>query len=259
MTPAELKGAFVYVHLEADTGAPFYVGIGTRKNRPWNLHNRSDHHKNVVAKHGARIEIVIDGLDWGIACFWEIRWIKALRDAGFRLVNLTDGGDGTLGLIAHNRKKVLCLETGELFDSATHAADKFGLATATVTDICRLKYRSAKGCHFVFSNSKIKKTTRDAMIHNIEIKCAARRKKVVINKNRNELVNNGLDRKGRSAAGPIKLSRKVLCLNDNNIYSSASAAAKNYNVAKSALIELCLGKNNRKSVGGYKFKYVEEV
>lgn len=59
-----------------------------------------------------------------------------------------------------------------------------------------------------------------------------------------------------AALGPKSVSRKVICLTDGNVYESASAAARNYNVAKSALIELCLGHRGRKTVGGLQFEYV---
>jgi len=55
--------------------------------------------------------------------------------------------------------------------------------------------------------------------------------------------------------GPQKVAKNVVCLSDGRIYSSASEAAREYNVSKSALIELCLGKNGRKSVSGLTFSY----
>jgi len=55
--------------------------------------------------------------------------------------------------------------------------------------------------------------------------------------------------------GPQKSSKPVICLNDGLCYPSASAAARHYKVARSALIELCLGKNYRQTVNGLRFKY----
>jgi hypothetical protein len=37
-------------------------------------------------------------VSFDIAKLWEMAWIKALRNQGYNLVNMTDGGDGTLGL-----------------------------------------------------------------------------------------------------------------------------------------------------------------
>lgn len=89
----KLKNSFVYAHLEADTGIPFYVGIGTTKTRPWDMSDRNESHKAVVAEHGIRVEIVIDDLTRDLAAWWEVRWIKALRKAGYNLVNRTTGGE----------------------------------------------------------------------------------------------------------------------------------------------------------------------
>ena len=58
-----------------------------------------------------------------------------------------------------------------------------------------------------------------------------------------------------SKLGPSSLMRAVVCLDDGKIFESASAAARQYGVARSALIELCLGQRGRKSVGGYHFVY----
>lgn len=59
------------------------------------------------------------------------------------------------------------------------------------------------------------------------------------------------------ALGPAAMARRVICLDDGNVFESASAAARHYRVAKSALIELCLGKNYRQTVGRLRFKYEE--
>lgn len=56
--------------------------------------------------------------------------------------------------------------------------------------------------------------------------------------------------------GPRAMAKKVICHNDGLVYESATAAAKTYGVAKSALIELCLRQRNRKSVGGRQLSYV---
>ena len=58
-----------------------------------------------------------------------------------------------------------------------------------------------------------------------------------------------------SHLGPKSFSRKVICLDDLLIFESASAAARYYAVCKSAVIELCLNKKHRKTVGGKKFMY----
>jgi hypothetical protein len=85
--------SYVYVHLQEDTGEPFYVGIGHTHTRPWDTDARSDEHKERVSEFGILTHLVEDCVTYEVAKWWEVRWIKALRDAGYELVNKTDGGD----------------------------------------------------------------------------------------------------------------------------------------------------------------------
>jgi hypothetical protein len=50
-------------------------------------------------------------------------------------------------------------------------------------------------------------------------------------------------------------SKKVICINDNNTFDSATQAAKNYNLKLNAVVDVCRGKQktNRK---GLQFKYI---
>jgi hypothetical protein len=59
------------------------------------------------------------------------------------------------------------------------------------------------------------------------------------------------------ALGPAAMAKRVVCLDDGSEFESASAAARHYGVAKSSLIELCLGRKYRKTVGGLRFEYLE--
>jgi hypothetical protein len=57
--------------------------------------------------------------------------------------------------------------------------------------------------------------------------------------------------------GPAAQARRVRCLDDGCEYPSASDAARQYGVARSALIEMCLKQKYRRTVGGLRFEYVE--
>jgi len=88
-------------------------------------------------------------------------------------------------------------------------------------------------------------------------------KKNMTEERRQKLRNYGLEKidlfKKYQSLGPKSSAKKVICVDDNLEFKSASAASRHYNTAKSAIIELCLGKKNRKTVTGKVFKYVEEV
>lgn len=107
--------AYLYVHLEADSGEPFYIGMGDTAVRPWNK-KRTDKHKNRANKHGQITHVDASPvLTYDNALWWEVRWIKAFRDAGYNLVNLTDGGEGTKGWVPseETRAKYRARSAGE--------------------------------------------------------------------------------------------------------------------------------------------------
>lgn len=87
----------VYLHCRPD-GSPFYVGKGVSgRHRAFELkHNRNRYHQNIVAKYGKEnIEVLVFRRDSEQeALDTEIAWIKCLRDNGFKLTNMTDGGEG---------------------------------------------------------------------------------------------------------------------------------------------------------------------
>jgi hypothetical protein len=90
---------YIYLHLKPN-GDPFYVGKGTLY-RTKDLNKRNQHHKNIVAKHGAKnVEILIFPRETEQMAFDdEVKWIQVLREAGYELSNKTNGGEGTSGRI----------------------------------------------------------------------------------------------------------------------------------------------------------------
>lgn len=172
--------------------------------------------------------------------------------------NITTGGEGKPGVEAWNRKPVTCLDDGRMFVSATACGVHYGLSHASIADACRGKAAHAGGKHFVYGDLIYTSAERNQLIRRIKEMGAKRRKRVAVPQNYRG-VENGRDVKGRKATGPARLSKKVMCEDDGLIFPSASAAARNYKVCKSSLIELCLGTNGRISVGGLRFKYVEDA
>lgn len=88
---------YVYCHCRPD-GSPFYIGKGKGR-RAKSLSSRSPWHRNVVKKYGAE-NIIIEVQECESeqeAFFREKLIISSLRGAGARLINLTDGGEGTSG------------------------------------------------------------------------------------------------------------------------------------------------------------------
>lgn len=93
--------AIVYQHKTKDENKIFYIGIGKNKNRAYDLNKRSEFYKRIVKKHGIIVEILYDDIDWEKACEIEKELIKLYGRRNNKtgiLVNMTDGGDGTINL-----------------------------------------------------------------------------------------------------------------------------------------------------------------
>jgi len=107
-----MKKYYVYRHFKKGTNIVFYIGIGSQKNylRAKTKHNRNMFWKNVQKKYGFEYEILIDNLTLSEACELEEFLIKCYGRVDLNtgtLTNLTDGGEGTLGVIKteHSIKK----------------------------------------------------------------------------------------------------------------------------------------------------------
>jgi len=247
-----MKKFYVYEHWRLDRDECFYVGKG-KGSRAYKMRDRNAHHQAIMAKlsregSGMEVRMVATGLTEDVAFSIEIERIAFWRGVGVDLVNLTYGGEGVSGLPAYNRKKVFCLNIGEEFASASEAVMKFGFHASCISDACRGRSESANGIKFMYVD-------RPKLIKNSKIS-AEKRKKVQKPKSYFGSAT-GIDVKGRKANGPRKLSRPVICLDTGESFPSASEAARHFNVCKSSLIELCLGKNGRRAVGGLKFAYGE--
>jgi hypothetical protein len=90
---------YVYAHQRLDDNSIFYIGKGTDK-RAWTKRGRSNHWKNIVKKAGYRVLSIKDQMSETDAFTLEKYLIVFYGRADLgegRLVNLTDGGDGTSG------------------------------------------------------------------------------------------------------------------------------------------------------------------
>ncbi len=93
--------AYVYRHIRLDKNEPFYVGIGSddKYTRANSRKDRNKYWSNIVAMTNYRVDILADDISWEEACLKESEFISIYgrKDIGNgTLVNLTDGGDGSL-------------------------------------------------------------------------------------------------------------------------------------------------------------------
>lgn len=90
---------YVYVHRRLSDNQPFYVGKGSG-NRAWDFSTkgRNPYRHRVKNKHGVQVEIVFDNLNEDDALKCEKDAILEFNYFGYKLTNMTSGGEGSSGL-----------------------------------------------------------------------------------------------------------------------------------------------------------------
>jgi len=88
---------YVYLHYKPD-GSPFYVGKGVGK-RAYTKYGRNNYWKAVVNKYGYYVEILDYFHTETEAHNREMALISTLKSSGFKLCNMTNGGEGTSGRV----------------------------------------------------------------------------------------------------------------------------------------------------------------
>jgi hypothetical protein len=94
--------AGVYTHIRKDKNKPFYHGIFEDPYRPFEKSRRNSIWDKIVSKTEYEVIILAENLTWEEACQMERELIR--RDGRIDmgngcLANMTDGGDGAVGLI----------------------------------------------------------------------------------------------------------------------------------------------------------------
>ena len=186
----EENNAYVYRHTKLGTSEVFYIGVGVQKKfkRARTKDNRNEFWHNVVNKHGFEYEILAKGLNKEDAKELEVLLISEYgrRDLGKgNLVNLTDGGDGTLELSEESCKKISEALRGEkhyLYGkspseehlknmSLSHKGDKNGFYGKTHSEetkeaqrIIKLGKKASKETTDKMSKSKLEKNHKSTKV-----------------------------------------------------------------------------------------------
>ena len=94
--------AYVYRHIRLDKNEPFYIGIGTDEKRAYNKVSRNEHWKRIAKNTDYEVQILFYDLTLDEACEKEKEFIalygRKNNNTGI-LTNLTDGGEGSLGIV----------------------------------------------------------------------------------------------------------------------------------------------------------------
>ena len=141
--------SIVYRHRRLDTFKVFYIGIGKTEKRAYSKKNRNKWWKNIILKTEYSVEIIIEDISWKEAQEVEVLLISEYgrRDLGLgNLVNLTNGGEGTQGIIVSDKTKqnMSISATGRKYSN--EAKEKNRIASSNVSEETKLKrYLKNKG------------------------------------------------------------------------------------------------------------------
>lgn len=182
------------------------------------------------------------------------------------------------------RKKVICVDDNLIFESATSAAKNYGVEITRISKVClrggkvngkRFRY---DGQELVIPTTKKRAPISEETRKKLSFSHKGQRPWMIGRKHTQESIekmrethrknptNYWLGKK-RSAetvekiriarlGKPAHNKKTVQCLNDGNIFNSASEAALFYNIPISRVAKVCRGKANHTK--NLKFKYIEE-
>ena len=145
-----MKKHYLYRHIRLDTNEPFYIGIGTKYkentsfrsviNEYYRAYSKKEKRRsvfwhNIINKTDYEVEILLESDDYEFIKQKEIKFITLYgrRDLNRgTLVNLTDGGDGTLRVVIseEERKKISDRQLGEknnMFGKTGELSPLFGI------------------------------------------------------------------------------------------------------------------------------------
>lgn len=122
-----MKKYYLYRHIRLDKNEPFYIGIGTKKDRMFTIqeteydrayvsHRKNNIWKKITNKSKYRVEIIFESDNYELIKQKEIEFITLYGriDLGKGiLANLTGGGDGTTNISSEARR---VLSEGKLGD-----------------------------------------------------------------------------------------------------------------------------------------------
>jgi hypothetical protein len=194
------------------------------------ISKRNKFWKNIVSKTDFKVEILFDNISFEEAVIKEKEYIKLYgrRDLNEgTLVNLTNGGEGTVGATPWNKgKKYLMNLTQEQRNNISKKIKGRVLSQDTIEKI-RIKNIGRK--HSIESKKKVSLKNKG---------------KIAWNKN-----------KELTEEQKCKKYKKVLCIDTGVIFNSVKEAEKILNIRH--ISSVCRGERN--TAGGLTFKYIIDI
>lgn len=137
----DLGKCYLYRHIRLDTNTPFYIGIGTKKDkeidnnyytRANSKNNRNNYWKHIVNKCGYKVEILLESDSYEFIKQKEIEFITLYGRKDLNkgiLVNMDDGGNTKNNYICsiETRKKISNSKKGQIYTGKVNIIFKYSL------------------------------------------------------------------------------------------------------------------------------------
>lgn len=134
--------------------------------------------------------------------------------------NIIEGGSN---LSVVTCKPVMCIETGEIYSSATEVNKLFGCKGSTLSMVCLGKKKMFKGYHWAYLDKNGK-----PILDNIDLTTTPRK-------------------------------TRIRCIETGKIYATQKEASVDIGCSASQLGNALVGKHNVKTAGGYHWEYVDKL
>lgn len=153
--------AYLYRHIRLDNNEPFYIGIGYDNNysRAYEKGSRNKYWKNIVDLTEYRVDIMLDYLDNDEVKTKEIEFISIYGRSDINkgtLVNMTDGGEGTLGYRHSEETKKRISESNKIENITEENRRKKSLYAKNRTKLHKEKLKIANTNRIVSEETRIK-------------------------------------------------------------------------------------------------------
>lgn len=241
--------AYLYRHIRLDKNEVFYVGIGKSLERAYSKKNRNKYWNHIVSKSSYEIEILFSDLTYSEAQEKEKEFINLYgrKDLGRgTLVNMTDGGEGTLNIKVSDEARLKI--------SKKHKGNKYNLGRKLKAETKELigiankkrvwKDESKNKLSAYFKGRKI----WDKKPHPFLGKTLTPEHKKNV-----RLANPKIYAKGSDNPKSIKINQYTIDNQYINTWGSSKCIERELKIDASSVIKCCKGK--LKTCKGYIFKY----
>jgi group I intron endonuclease len=141
-------------------------------------------------------------------------------------------------------RKVICLETREVFGSIREASDKYKIGQTNISSCCSGKVKTSGGYHWLYFTEGMQLPTKEEL-------------EEIIKKEKEDLLFIRSNcQKGKMMGKENPIARKIICTETNEIFECINEAKRKYGFNSVSISRCCSGK--QEMTGGYHWMYYED-